>query len=94
MPAFEFQNPFRPGAGHVPPYLAGRKEETKEFERLLKQPVLLENLVLTGLRGVGKTVLLDTLKPIAQHRSHCPVTGPCRIDTDRGVHPALTVLGV
>jgi hypothetical protein len=52
----------------MPPYLAGRKEETKEFERLLDQPVLLENMVLTGLRGVGKTVLLDTFKPIAQRR--------------------------
>jgi hypothetical protein len=31
----------------------------------LKQKVILENLVLTGLRGVGKTVLLDTLKPLA-----------------------------
>jgi hypothetical protein len=61
-----FQNPFRPGAGHSPPYLAGRKEETKEFERLLQQDVLLENMILTGLRGVGKTVLLDTFKPIAQ----------------------------
>ncbi len=63
--AEEFSNPFRPGAGHKPPYLAGRAEETKEFRRLLEQKVILENLVLTGLRGVGKTVLLDTLKPIA-----------------------------
>src|SRR5882762_8448691 len=61
-----FQNPFRPGAGHFPPYLAGRKEETKEFERLLDQQILLENMILTGLRGVGKTVLLDTFKPLAQ----------------------------
>ncbi len=61
----EFENPFRPGAGHKPPYLAGRAEETEEFRRLLEQKVILENLVLTGLRGVGKTVLLDTLKPIA-----------------------------
>lgn len=29
------------------------------------QKIILENMVLTGLRGVGKTVLLDTLKPIA-----------------------------
>jgi len=69
MATTEFQNPFRPGAGHPPPYLAGRKEETKEFERLLTQSVLLENMVLTGLRGVGKTVLLDTLKPIAQREN-------------------------
>jgi hypothetical protein len=59
------RNPFRPGAGHMPPYLAGRQHETQEFERLLRQDVILENLVLTGLRGVGKTVLLDTFKPLA-----------------------------
>src|SRR5258708_21624711 len=60
-----FANPFRPGAGHMPPYLAGRQKEKEEFLRLLKQEVVLENMVLTGLRGVGKTVLLDTLKPLA-----------------------------
>jgi predicted ATPase len=60
-----FQNPFKPGAGHAPPYLAGREQETNEFRKILKQTIILENLVLTGLRGVGKTVLLDTFKPIA-----------------------------
>ena len=63
--AVRFDNPFRPGAGHMPPYLAGREPERQEFERLLQQSPILENLVLTGLRGVGKTVLLDTFKPIA-----------------------------
>ncbi len=60
-----FENPFRPGAGHPPPYLAGRENEQSEFRRLLDQRVVLENVVLTGLRGVGKTVLLNSLKPIA-----------------------------
>jgi hypothetical protein len=60
-----FANPFRPGAGHMPPYLAGRQKEKEEFLRLLAQEVVLENMVLTGLRGVGKTVLLDTFKPLA-----------------------------
>lgn len=61
-----FQNPFRPGAGHKPPHLAGRNEERAEFARLLGQTTILENMVLTGLRGVGKTVLLDNeLKPLA-----------------------------
>lgn len=60
-----FPNPFRPGAGHPPPYLAGRETETKEFSALLEQDPILTNLVLTGLRGVGKTVLLETFKPIA-----------------------------
>ena len=63
--AGNLSNPFRPGAGHMPPYLAGRTAETKEFKKLLRQEVILENAVLTGLRGVGKTVLLDTFKPIA-----------------------------
>ncbi len=61
----QFANPFRPGAGHMPPYLAGRRQETDEFRRLLGQDVILDNMVLTGLRGVGKTVLLDTFKPVA-----------------------------
>lgn len=60
-----FENPFRPGAGHMPPHLAGRERERAEFERLLGQTVILENPILTGLRGVGKTVLLDTFKPLA-----------------------------
>ena len=58
-------NPFRPGAGHLPPYLSGRKSEVDEFSRLLKQEVILENMVVTGLRGLGKTVLLESLKPMA-----------------------------
>src|SRR5215208_7060857 len=60
-----FENPFRPGAGHMPPHLAGREQERMEFERLLDQTTILENTILTGLRGVGKTVLLDTFKPLA-----------------------------
>ena len=38
-----FQNPFKPGAGHMPPYLAGRDKETKEFIKLLKQEIILDN---------------------------------------------------
>lgn len=60
-----FKNPFRPGAGHMPPYLAGRTSERAEFEKLLEQDPILQNLILTGLRGLGKTVLLETFKPMA-----------------------------
>lgn len=64
----QFKNPYRPGAGHMPPHLAGRQREYAEFDRLLDQDTILENMVLTGLRGVGKTVLLETFKPRAiQH---------------------------
>src|SRR5256885_896439 len=63
-----FPNPFKPGAGHMPPHLAGRLAQKQQFERLLDQEVILENVVLTGLRGVGKTVLLDTFKPMAMSK--------------------------
>lgn len=59
------QNPFRPGAGQAPPYLAGRDTEQKDFSALLQQKPVLQNLVLTGLRGIGKTVLMESLKPLA-----------------------------
>jgi hypothetical protein len=59
-------NPFKPGAGHSPPYLAGREKEAEEFRKLLHQDVVSQNVVLTGLRGVGKTVLMDDVyKPLA-----------------------------
>jgi len=67
-PVPAFSNPFRPGAGHQPPYLAGRNREQREFENLLDQEIILENPLLTGLRGVGKTVLLETFKPLAMEK--------------------------
>lgn len=59
------QNPFRPGVGTKPVYLAGRVREQEEFASALKQAPLSSNIIITGLRGVGKSVLLDQLKPIA-----------------------------
>lgn len=60
-------NPFKPGAGHPPPHLAGRETEISEFRRHLEQELILKNLILTGLRGTGKTVLMDSkYKPEAQ----------------------------
>lgn len=59
------QNPFRPSAGQSPLYLAGRDDEQSDFSLLLDQNPILQNCIITGLRGVGKTVLLENLKPIA-----------------------------
>ena len=59
-----FSNPFRPGAGHTPPYLAGRTAEQDTLRKMLKQRVVTQNMILTGLRGSGKTVLLETFRPI------------------------------
>jgi hypothetical protein len=59
-------NPYRPGAGHRPPYLAGRESEHADIVSYFHQDSILTNIVLTGLRGVGKTVLLDDLRKPAQ----------------------------
>ena len=61
----KIKNPFRPGAGHMPPYLAGREHEIRQFRTLIEQETILKNVILTGLRGLGKTVLLETFKPMA-----------------------------
>ncbi len=61
----QMKNPFRPGAGQVPVFLAGRTKETDEFKKVLGQQPVLKNLIISGLRGVGKTVLLESFKPLA-----------------------------
>lgn len=58
-------NPFRPGNGIMPPYLAGREDETFWFEKSLNSAISLpQNLVLSGIRGTGKTVLLRKFEEI------------------------------
>ena len=59
------RNPYAPGAGQRPPELAGRDRELQVFEVVLERVARgrpERSLVLTGLRGVGKTVLLNTLR--------------------------------
>jgi predicted AAA+ superfamily ATPase len=62
-------NPFAPGAGTPPPELAGRDElrETLRvaFERL-RRGLPTKSALMVGLRGVGKTVLLDRLSADAE----------------------------
>jgi AAA ATPase domain len=65
------RNPYAPGAGQRPPELAGRDKELDVFDVVLERvprgrPE--RSLVLTGLRGVGKTVLLNTLRSQAINR--------------------------
>src|SRR6266566_2688337 len=61
-------NPFRPGNGVPPPYLAGRDRLLTAFEDwLMEQPPLHANWALTGLRGTGKTVLLGEFAARAEH---------------------------
>lgn len=62
-------NPFSPGAGSPPPELVGR-EPIIELSRVLLGRVIAKrsekSLLLTGLRGVGKTVLLNRIEELAQ----------------------------
>jgi AAA ATPase domain len=60
------ENPYRPGAGHAPPFLAGRLAEQHHFKRLLHNSMITENILITGLRGYGKTVLLDHMCQLAE----------------------------
>jgi len=63
------RNPYSPGVGTRPPYLAGREQEVRLFTRLLEDfPEKRRNLRVTGLRGVGKTVLLKEYQRIARER--------------------------
>lgn len=64
-------NPYAPGAGLQPPELAGRDsliaDATADMERVLRgRPA--KGIMLLGLRGVGKTVLLNRLYREAENR--------------------------
>jgi hypothetical protein len=59
------RNPYAPGAGQRPPELAGRDRELGVFDVVLERVARgrpERSLILTGLRGVGKTVLLNALR--------------------------------
>lgn len=61
-------NPFRPGAGAQPPALAGRDRELQDFDVAIQRYMLghpERSILLSGLRGVGKTVLLRECERIA-----------------------------
>lgn len=62
------RNPFSPGAGTPPPELAGRQailEKTKIMFERLRAGRSEKSFLLIGLRGVGKTVLLNEIERIA-----------------------------
>ncbi|SDS76311.1 AAA ATPase domain-containing protein [Nocardioides scoriae] len=66
------RNPYAPGAGQRPPELAGRDRELQQFEVVLERVAAGRpdrSLVLSGLRGVGKTVLLNALRSLAVKRA-------------------------
>lgn len=63
------QNPYSPGSGRRPPELVGRTGELEAFDTLrarVTYGMSDRGIVLTGLRGVGKTVLLNEMHRMAE----------------------------
>ncbi|RMW96068.1 ATP-binding protein [Allofranklinella schreckenbergeri] len=69
----EYRNPFNPGAGVSPPELAGRAEVLEQalvaLERV-KRGRHAKSLMVLGLRGVGKTVLLNKIAAAAESKGY------------------------
>lgn len=65
------RNPFAPGAGNPPPELAGRHEILHKAEIVLQRVAQgrhAKSFMLVGLRGVGKTVLLNRIREMAEQQ--------------------------
>ena len=63
------RNPYAPGAGSPPPELAGRNELRHQVRVALQRLEIgraSKSVLLVGLRGVGKTVLLDQMRADAE----------------------------
>ena len=70
------RNPYAPGAGTPPPELAGRDEIIERAAIALHRIAngrAAQSLILYGLRGVGKTVLLNRMRLDAEREGYMPV---------------------
>lgn len=64
-------NPYRPGAGLMPIYLAGRDEDIQNVTQMfdaLTMNIPTQSVIFSGLRGVGKTVLINQLQKTAENK--------------------------
>lgn len=68
-------NPFRPGSGIMPPFLAGRDYHFDAFGNMLEDVSSGHdsNMLLTGLRGMGKSTLLEKFREIASEKGFATV---------------------
>ena len=65
-------NPYRPGEGVRPQYLAGRDEDIENVTNMFTALTLnipTQSVIFSGLRGVGKTVLINRLQEIAEEKN-------------------------
>lgn len=64
-------NPYRPGVGLMPVYIAGRDEDIQNVSQMfdaLTMDIPTQSIIFSGLRGVGKTVLINKLQSIAEEK--------------------------
>lgn len=64
-------NPYRPGAGLMPVYIAGRDEDIQNVSQMfdaLTMDIPTQSIIFSGLRGVGKTGLINKLQSIAEEK--------------------------
>ena len=96
------RNPYAPGAGQRPPELAGRDREMRQFEVTLERVAAGRpdrSMVLSGLRGVGKTVLLNALRSQTVKRAwgtgkiEARPDQSIRLPVAQAVHAAVRELG-
>lgn len=77
------KNPYAPGAGLQPPELAGRdkllEEASIDMDRLLDAKPT-KGIMLLGLRGVGKTVMLNRLHAMAEEKGY----GTAKVEAPEG----------
>lgn len=81
------RNPYTPNAGAPPRYFAGRAAEVDDFRVLLKRLAAgytEQSMVVTGLRGVGKTVLLGEYRSIAEEEGWVAIDAEVSKNTDFG----------
>jgi hypothetical protein len=87
-------NPYTPNAGAPPPVLVGREDQMQTFEILLdrlRRGHTEQSMLITGLRGVGKTVLLNEFEAQAQERKWTTVETEISKTTDFGPRMAQLV---
>lgn len=73
----QIKNPFSPGAGSPPPELVGRDGIIKKAKVLLgrvQQRRSEKSFLMVGLRGVGKTVLLNEIERITREAGYHTIT--------------------
>jgi ATP/maltotriose-dependent transcriptional regulator MalT len=84
-------NPYTPNAGARPPLLVGRDDQLSTFDVLLARLLngyTEQSMIITGLRGVGKTVLLGEFREKAEDLGWVAVEAEITKNLDFGVRLA------